>query len=254
MTNTYHTFVADQYGPRASNYVASTVHAAGEDLDQIEAAVRGFSTARVLDLGCGGGHVSYRIAAHVAEVIAVDLAAEMLEAVVHSAAERGMRNITVQQSAAERLPFADGYFDFVLCRFSAHHWHDFEAGLREAKRVLAPHGRAIFVDVVAPGSHLLDTHLQTMELLRDASHVRNHSTAEWIAALGRAGFAVTSIKPRRLRMEFSSWIARTHAPDLHAQAVRSLQEKASADVRSYFAITGDGSFLLDAVTFKAGVP
>lgn len=251
MSDTHHSLVADQYGPRADNYVTSAVHASGEDLDQIEAAVRGMSAARVLDLGCGGGHVSYRIAPHVAEVVAVDLTAEMLQAVERTAAERGLANITVQQSAAERMPFVDGYFDLVLCRFSAHHWHGFEAGLREARRVLAPGGRAVFVDTVAPASALVDTHLQTVELLRDPSHVRNYSTAEWVAALDRARFAVTSIKNRRLRMQFATWIARTGTPPLHAQAIRSLQQNAPADVRAALDISDDGSFLLDAVSIEA---
>jgi ubiquinone/menaquinone biosynthesis C-methylase UbiE len=253
MTNTHHTVVAELYGPRAENYVTSTVHAAGADLDQIEAAVRGRSTARVLDLGCGGGHVSYRVAPHVAEVVAVDLTPAMLEAVSRTAQERGLHNIGVQQGTAERLPFPDGRFDILLCRFSAHHWHDFEAGIREARRVLAPHGRAVFVDVTAPDVPLLDTHLQAVELLRDPSHVRNYGMAEWAGALARARFAVTSVTRRRLRMEFASWVARTHAPDLHAQAIRSLQEKASTEVREYFAIEADGSFLLDTLTFEAEV-
>ena len=250
----HHALVADQYGARASDYVSSAVHAAGEDLDQIEAAVTGCAMARALDLGCGGGHVSYRVAAHVAEVVAVDLAPAMLEAVRHTAAQRGLHNIKVQQSAAERLPFTDGAFDFVLCRFSAHHWRDFETGLREARRVLAPQGRAVFVDTVAPGLALLDTHLQTVELLRDATHVRNYTAAQWLGGLGRAGFAVTASKARRVRLEFSSWVARTRTPKLHAEAIRSLQEAAPAEVRSHFAIAADGSFTLDAMSFEAGAP
>lgn len=251
MTSTHHALVVDQYGPRAGTYVSSTVHATGEDLERIEAAVRGCATARVLDLGCGGGHVSYRVAPHVAEVTAVDPVAEMLTAVARTAQERGLANITVQQSSAERLPFADGRFDLVLCRFSAHHWSDFAAGLREAARVLAPQGRAIFVDVVAPEPPLLDTHLQAVELLRDPSHVRNYSVAEWVGALARAGLAVTAITRRRLRMEFASWTARTHTPELHAQAIRALQEGAPAEVRDHFAVEADGSFMLDMASFEA---
>lgn len=250
----HHAFVADQYGARAYDYVLSAVHAAGEDLEQIEAAVAGCSTARVLDLGCGGGHVSYRVAAHVAEVIAVDLAPAMLEAVRQTAAQRGLHNIKVQQGAAERLPFVDDAFDFVLCRFSAHHWRDFEAGLREARRVLAPRGHAIFVDTVAPGFALLDTHLQAVELLRDATHVRNHTAAQWLGRLGHAGFAVTASKARKVRLEFSSWVARTRPPNLHVEAIRSLQQTAPAEIRSYFAIAADGSFALDAMSFEADLP
>ncbi len=251
MTQSHHSFVNTLYSPRANEYLTSAVHASGEDLDQIEAAVRGRSTSRALDLGCGGGHVSYRVAPHVAEVIAVDLSPQMLETVLRTASDRGLRNVTARESAAESLPFANGEFDFVLSRFSAHHWRDLEAGLREARRVLARGGRAIFVDSVAPAIPLLDSHLQTIELLRDPSHVRNYTVPEWVAALARAGFEVASLKPRKVRIEFASWIARTRTPELHAQAVRSLQQNAPEEVRHHFGMESDGSFLLDAMGFEA---
>ncbi len=249
MRTAQHEFAAEQYGVRARDYVTSAVHSAGADLDQIEAELRGLGAARALDLGCGGGHVSYRAAPHVGEIIACDVTAAMLDAVAATAAERGLANITVRQAAAESLPFADAYFDVVLCRFSAHHWQNLEAGLREARRVLKPGGRAVFIDAIAPADPVLDTHLQAIELLRDISHVRDFTTAEWVAALARAGFAVTGVTIRKLLMEFPVWIARTRAPAAHAAAIRSLQDAAPAIVREHFAIAEDGSWDLEAATF-----
>ena len=250
MSTTQHAFVTDQYAPRAAAYVASAVHSAGEDLDQIGGLLRGHTTARVLDLGCGGGHVSYRAAPEVSEVVACDLTADMLAAVKRTAEERGLRNIVVQQAPAERLPFADASFDFVLCRFTVHHWQNMEAGLREARRVMKPEGGAVFIDVVAPGEPLFDTHLQAVELLRDPSHVRNYSTAEWLGALSRAGFEATSLTRRKLRMEFETWVARTRTPQAHVAAIRSLQTLTPASVRSHFDIAEDGSFDLESVTLE----
>lgn len=248
MNASQHAFAAEQYGARAQDYVTSAVHSTGGDLDQIEAAVQGMSTARVLDLGCGGGHVSYRAAPHVAEVVACDVTTAMLDAVAATAAERGLSNIAVQQGAAEDLPFPDASFDAVLCRFTAHHWQDVEAGLRQARRVLKPGGLGIFIDTVAPADRALDTHLQAVEVLRDASHVRNYSVAELISALSRSGFAIGGITLRTLRMEFPVWIARTRAPAAHADAIRSLQNGAPPIVREHFAIGPDGSFDLHAAT------
>ena len=150
MTDSQHSFVASHYAPRAAAYVSSAVHSGGPDLDQIEAFARARPDTRVLDLGCGGGHVSYRVAPHVREVVACDLTPDMLALVKQTARERGLTNIAVEQGAAERLPFADGSFDVVLCRFSAHHWDNMEAGLREARRVLKRAGGAVFADGFAP--------------------------------------------------------------------------------------------------------
>ncbi len=249
MSTSQHAFAAEHYTPRARDYVASAVHSTGGDLDQIEAGLRGHGTARLLDLGCGGGHVSYRAAPHVAEVVACDVTASMLDAVAAAAAERGLSNITVRQAAAESLPFPDAAFDVVLCRFTAHHWQDMEAGLRQARRVLKPAGRAMFIDTVAPADRVLDTHLQAVEVLRDASHVRNYSIAEWIAALSRSGFATEGVTVRRLRMEFPVWTARTRTSPEHAGVIRSLQAAAPTVVRDHFAIAEDGSFDLEAATF-----
>jgi hypothetical protein len=109
----------------------------------------------------------------------------------------------------------------------------------------------VFVDSIAPNAALLDSHLQTIELLRDPSHVRNYTVAEWVAALARAGFEVTLLTARRVRIEFDSWIARTRTPALHAEAIRSFQRGAPEEVRGRFAIEPDGTFLLDALKVEA---
>ncbi len=250
MSGSQQAFVAETYGVRAKDYVTSVVHSTGDDLDQIEAEVRGQSSARVLDLGCGGGHVSYRAAPHVAAVVACDVTAAMLDVVAATAAERGLSNITTQRAAAEKLPFPDASFDIVLCRFTTHHWHNMEAGLREARRVLKPGRRAVFIDIVAPADPVLDTHLQAVELLRDVSHVRDYSMAEWVAALSRSGFAIEGITVRTLWMDFPVWTARTRTPAAHVDAIRSLQVVCPANVREHFAIAENGSFDIESATFE----
>jgi len=250
MTPTHQANVTSQFGPRAEAYVTSAVHAAGDDLDALGDIARAAAPRMALDLGSGGGHVAYRLAPHAARVVASDLSDEMMAAVAATARAKGLANIATRTAAAEQLPFDDGAFDFLGCRFSAHHWHDFEAGLRQARRVLAAGSTAVFIDAVAPGKPLLDTHLQAVELLRDTSHVRDYSAAEWLAALGRAGFVLRATSSWRLRMDFPVWIARMRTPQLHAEAIRALQLAASAEVAAHFAIEPDGSFLLDTLLMQ----
>jgi len=247
-TTSQHAFAAQHYGERAKDYVTSAVHSSGADLDQIESLLQGRKSARVLDLGCGGGHVSYRASPHVAQVVACDVTQAMLQVVATTAAQRGLSNITVQQAAAENLPFSDASFDIVLSRFTAHHWQNLEAGLRQARRVLKPAGQAVFIDTITPADPVLDTHFQAIELLRDASHVRNYSVAELVSSLSRSGLVLESITIRTLRMEFPVWTARTRTPSAHAEAIRSLQTGAPAIVREHFNIGPDGSFDLQSAT------
>jgi ubiquinone/menaquinone biosynthesis C-methylase UbiE len=245
MSRAHEKVVGEQFGPRANAYVESAVHSAGQDLDALETLVRQAAPAHALDLGCGGGHVAYRLAKHAQRVTATDLSSDMLAAVRATAAKKGLGNIATQEAPAEKLPFADGTFDFLGCRYSAHHWRDFAAGVREARRVLKQRATAVFIDAYAPGDALFDTHLQAIELLRDTSHVRNRSLAEWAATLEGAGFAVRTQRTFQLRMDYPVWIARMRTPEHCARAIRALQVAASAEVRAHFAIEADGSFMLD---------
>jgi SAM-dependent methyltransferase len=245
--------VARQFGPRAAAYVASPVHAQGEDLDELKAHVGAQHYGRVLDLGCGGGHVSFTMARHVGEVIACDLSDAMLAAVTQEAEARGVANLRTQQGKAEALPFADASFDFVATRYSTHHWQDVPAALREAHRVLKPGGSIMVMDAVAPAEVLCDTFLQTVEMLRDPSHVRDYSVREWLDMLTAAGFTPEEPRRRRLRLDYASWIARMQTPKLQADAIRALMDQIPDAVRTHFAIEPDGSFMLDTASVLARV-
>lgn len=245
MSKDHTAVVTDQFGPRSQAYVESSVHAQGEDLDAVTTIVERIAPTRALDLGSGGGHVTYRMALHAQSVVALDISAGMLAAVIATAQSKGLTNIETVQAPVEQLPFGDATFDFLATRFSAHHWRNFEAGLRQARRVVQPGATALFIDVFAPRSALLDTHLQAIELLRDGSHVRNYTVDEWIAALARADFSLQAIRTWKLRMDFEIWTDRMGTPETNKSAIRALQQAAPEEVRLHFGIEKDGSFMLD---------
>ena len=243
--------VAKQFGDRADAYLKSAVHASGPDLDRLAAIVSGRPGTQVLDLGCGGGHVSFRAAAYAARVVAYDLSDDMLKVVARTATERGLDRLEVRQGAAESLDFPDASFDIVLSRYSAHHWRDVPAAMAEARRVLKPGGILAIADVVAPADPLLDTFLQAVEVLRDPSHVRDYSMADWDRMLARAGFSQTGSEIHRVRLEFANWIARMNTPQVRADAVRSLQGAVGAEARAHFAVEADGSLTIDTAVIEA---
>ncbi|MBI6680684.1 class I SAM-dependent methyltransferase [Pseudomonas viridiflava] len=252
MTSTAHSQVVQrQFGEQASAYLNSAVHAQGAEFALLQEAVEGRVDARVLDLGCGAGHVSFNVAPSVGEVVAYDLSQQMLDVVAAAAADKGLGNIRTVCGAAERLPFADGEFDFVLSRYSAHHWSDLALALREVRRVLKPGGVAAFIDVMSPGSPLLDTYLQTVEVLRDTSHVRDYSAAEWLHQVSDAGLFTRSHARQRLHLEFTSWVERMRTPQPLRVAIRELQQAMGDEVRQYFEIDAQGSFSTDVLVLWA---
>ncbi|PLR29393.1 class I SAM-dependent methyltransferase [Chimaeribacter arupi] len=242
--------VEQQFGTQATAYLHSAVHAQGEDLQRLARRLAAHPQASVLDIGCGAGHASFVAAGQVAQVTAYDLSGEMLAVVAQAANARQLENIRVVQGAAESLPFADGEFDVVISRYSAHHWHDVGQALREVRRVLKPGGKVIVMDVVSPGHPVLDIHLQTVEVLRDTSHVRNYSGGEWLTLFNAAGLGIKKVTRGRLALEFSSWITRMRTPEHFVTAIRALQEGASAEVVEYFGIQADGSFCSDVMTIE----
>jgi len=83
-----------------------------ELIDDLRARVPLDATSRVLDLACGTGQIAFALAADVAEVLAVDQEAEMIELVAHKARRLGVANVHAIAATAEAVPL-DGCFDLV---------------------------------------------------------------------------------------------------------------------------------------------
>ena len=147
-TDTHNAVVTEQYNSQAKAYLSSQVHATGSDLELMESLIGHRPNAIGLDMGCGGGHVAFRMASLVSKVVAYDLSEPMLAVVATEAQRRGLDNIVTKQGAAESLPCPSESFDVVASRYSAHHWHAWSEGLAQMRRVIKPTGIAIFMDVV----------------------------------------------------------------------------------------------------------
>ncbi len=243
--------VQSQFGPVASAYLTSTPHAQGADLQRMGERFRDQPGARVLDLGCGAGHLAFAVAPQVREVVALDLSPEMLQTVSAEARRRGLDNIRTECAAVEALPFGDQVFDVVCTRFSAHHWAAIGQALKEVRRVLKPGGRLVLIDIVGHADALLDTRLQAVELLRDTSHVRNHSVAEWQVLLLQAGFRPELQSGWKLPIDFAAWVARMRTPAARVEVIRELLSHAPAAFKQHYALADDLSFELDAALFEA---
>lgn len=247
----HHDKVNQQFSSQANAYLSSSVHASGRDLERLSARLSDFQNAAVLDMGCGAGHASFIAAAKVKNVVAYDLSSQMLALVAETAQTRGITNLTTSLGYAEALPFDEETFDVVISRYSAHHWHDVGQALREVKRVLKPGGTVIFMDVLSPGYPVLDIWLQTIEALRDTSHVRNYASGEWLRLFNDAGLMIRHVNCDKLNLEFTSWIARMRTPIVLADAIRAYQKSASNEVKRYYDLQRDGSFTSDTIMLEA---
>ena len=64
------------------------------------------------------------------------------------------------------------------------------------------------MDVNTPGHAVLDIWLQTVEALRESSHVRDYNPGEWLTFFTEAGLTISAVSHDRLDLEFSRWIER----------------------------------------------
>jgi SAM-dependent methyltransferase len=106
--------------------------------------------ARVLEVGCGPGHLSTRLARqHGLEMTGLDLDPAMIaraRANTDRAGNRGGRHPSFLVGDVAALAFPDRSFDLVVSTLSMHHWADPAAALAEIGRVLRPGGRALIWD------------------------------------------------------------------------------------------------------------
>jgi SAM-dependent methyltransferase len=90
---------------------------------------------RILDLGCGEGQLTAKIAAAGAKVFGVDASPDMVEATQR-------RGIDARLCNAERLPF-QSEFDAVFSNAALHWVRDQDAMLAGVRRALRPGGRFV---------------------------------------------------------------------------------------------------------------
>ena len=138
--------------------------------------------ARVLDVGCGPGHLSARLAQyHGLEVTGLDLDPAMIERaranVARPTTPPGRQPMFAEGDVAA-LPFEDAAFDLVVSTFSFHHWSDPAVGIGEIARVLRPGGRAFIWDL-RPGSRLLHDHLPDALPILHAGPLRVAAVKPW---------------------------------------------------------------------------
>lgn len=245
--------VHDQFDPQAQAYLTSKVHSSGPDLEHAARLVAQALPAGAvgLDLGCGAGHLSLRLAPLLGQVVALDPSARMLATVARVAAERGLSSLTTCAARAEAVPFPDASFELLASRYSAHHWTHLERALGEIARLSRPGGWILLIDTLAPEYALVDTHLQSIELLRDPSHVRNRSASELQALLQAAGWELLEQQQWPTRIEFGAWVERMRTPAAHVTAIRSLQTHAPQEVQRALGFESDGSFVLQTGLFWA---
>jgi SAM-dependent methyltransferase len=192
--------MTDVWSARAEAYRQSSAHAAGADLDLVVEWAEPGPGVTVLDVATGGGHVARRLREAGATVVTADRAPGMEPDVV---------------CPAEDLPFADDSFDVVTVRIAPHHFDDVPAAVREMARVSCD--RVVIEDTLYESEEL-----ERIYALRDPTHVRCYTEAEWRGFVEQAGLRVEAVETVETRRPLEAWLECVDVPTEEADELRDL--------------------------------
>lgn len=97
-------------------------------------------TDLVLDCGCAAGKQLFHLSAHIKEGYGVDISQAFVDMAEKYRADNNFTNLHFQQSGLETIPFADAFFDKVICAEVLEHVADKELALQSILRVLKSKG------------------------------------------------------------------------------------------------------------------
>jgi ubiquinone/menaquinone biosynthesis C-methylase UbiE len=227
------------FGAAAADYATNSYHAAGQDLRMLTAAAALTGSENVLDAGTGAGHTALALAPQAAQVTGIDITEEMLAEARALARSRGLANVRFETADASALPFPAASFDVVTNRQSAHHYEDVGRAVDETRRVLKPGGRFFLIDTVSPEHAGLDTFQNCVELLRDASHIRDWRASEWVRMLEARGFSVTIHERFVIPLDGADWVRRMRTPASRVAMIQELFRTATRAQRAAFDLRDD---------------
>jgi arsenite methyltransferase len=151
--------------------------------------------SRVLDIAAGKGTSAFHLAKRFrCEVVGIDYGPKSMEEAARVAKEMGLDGrVLFQQADAERLPFADGAFDVVVCECAFCIFPNKRAAADEFARVLRVGGRVGLSDLTRTGElgPDLDGLLSWIACIADA-----RPATEYADLLAAAGLKVTAVEER----------------------------------------------------------
>jgi ubiquinone/menaquinone biosynthesis C-methylase UbiE len=220
--------VREEFTRQATEYADAPVIKDPGHIHKLIAEVSPGAADRVLEVATGPGHVALALAPLCREVVGLDLTAAPLAIAEWMRAERGISNARFQLGDADRLPFGDGEFDIVVCRFAVHHFDKPAQVIGEMARVCRGGGKVAIEDLIASEHPSRAEYYNRFERLRDTSHTRALPLSELVRTIAMAGVEIVRFTSDALANPVERWLESGHTGPDRAAAARAMIER---DVR-----------------------
>ena len=209
-----------QFGKQAKAYSKGNIFVDGSHLSKIVEKSGVKEKDRVLDIATGSGFLAIEFAKRSTLVAGCDITRNMLLYAREKQEISGLNNIDFLLSDIETLPFPDGAFDIVSCRFAFHHFPDPKKALLEMKRV-SRHS-IVLVDGVSSEDPEKSQFHNGIEKMRDPSHVRINTLNEIENMFEDIGASIKDISHWEIPQDFDEWIKRAGTDEEKIIKIRDL--------------------------------
>jgi len=221
--------IREEFTRQADEYARAQVIRDEAHIEQFVRMINPAADARVLEVATGPGYIAMALARVAREVVGVDLTEAPLQIAERNRSERSLDNVSFRVADAENLPFADGEFDVVVCRFAVHHFENPRSVLGEMARVCRAGGMLAVEDMVASEHLARAEYHNRFERLRDTSHTRALPMSELLRTLADCGFEIERFESLGLKNPVERWLSASHTPSDRAEEVRAMIERDVAE-------------------------
>jgi len=218
MDSSHQDLILDQFTRQAAPFSAAPSIRNEDALQRIVRMADAGPEDSVLDVACGPGLLACAFAPLVRHVTGLDVTPAMLAQARALQHAKAIRNVTWDLAAAPPLPYSDGHFSIVTCRFSFHHLLDPLAVLVEMRRVCQGGGRVVVADLTPDA--LKAEAFNAAEKMRDPSHVRAMPVEELRVLFERAGLSGNRCESYRLENELEDLLSRSFPQPGDAERLR----------------------------------
>ena len=194
----------------------------------------------LLDVACGPGSVVAAFAPALRRAIGLDATEAMLDEARSLAKARGLGNVEWRRGDIYALPFGDGAFDIVTCRFAFHHLEHPARAFAEMVRVCRSGGRIVLCDALASDDPAKAAAFNAMEKRRDPSTVAMRPLGFLYALFAQAELPAPAARHFQIRYEREALIAKSFPVDDDRAGLRRMIDDSVAGDRMDMAARREG--------------